>query len=56
MHLFVCLLLFVVACDDSVEVLVGERVEVMQEGTHAPPLSDKFHSIIPEPELTPEPS
>eukprot|EP00800_Vazella_pourtalesii_P009959 TRINITY_DN249_c0_g3_i3.p1 TRINITY_DN249_c0_g3~~TRINITY_DN249_c0_g3_i3.p1 ORF type:complete len:566 (+),score=162.44 TRINITY_DN249_c0_g3_i3:51-1748(+) len=41
--------------DELVEVLGEERVEATQEGTHGPPLSEKFHSIIPEPELTPEP-
>ena len=30
-------------------------VEVLGEETRAPPLSEKFHSILPEPELTQEP-
>ena len=56
LFVYILLLSFVVIPDELVEVLGEERVEATQEGTHGPPLSEKFHSIIPEPELTPEPS
>ena len=51
MRILVVILLFLLLFTVTPDV----PVEVLREETRAPPLSDKFHSILPEPELTQEP-